>query len=219
MDRVRQRQNCANRSQAVSATRVSFLFAPGAGASASSPWMRAMKERLEALGPVTAFDYPYRIAGKKLPDRPPVLIEAHERALAKLRAERDGPVVLAGKSMGGRIGCHVAVNASEKPLVLVCFGYPLVSPGGAVRDEVLLALTTPVLFVQGTRDELCPLERLSDVRARMLAPNELFVVEDGDHSLAVTRTRLRARGQTQSDVDAAIVARVEDFVSARSNAG
>jgi predicted alpha/beta-hydrolase family hydrolase len=177
--------------------------------------MGAMKERLEALGPVTAFDYPYRIAGKKLPDRQPILIEAHERALAKLRAELDAPVVLAGKSMGGRIGCHVAVNAAEKPLALVCFGYPLVSAGGAVRDEVLLALTTPILFIQGTRDELCPLERLAHVRARMVAHNELFVVEDGDHSLAVTRSALRARGQTQSDVDSAVVARVRDFVSER----
>ena len=193
---------------------VSFLFAPGAGAPSSSSWMRAMHTRLQALGPVTAFDYPYMLAGKRTPDRQPVLIEAHERALAELRGRGATNVVLAGKSMGGRIGCHVAVKVEDKPRALVCFGYPLVSPAGAVRDEVLLALTTPVLFVQGTRDTLCPLDRLEAVRARMKAPNELFVIEEGDHSLAVTRTRLKARGETQDTVDAAIVARLSAFLGA-----
>lgn len=174
--------------------------------------MQAMQARLSTLGPVTAFDYPYRLAGKRAPDRQPVLIEAHERALAELRARGEASVVLAGKSMGGRIGCHVAVRALEKPRALVCFGYPLVSPGGKVRDQVLLELNTPILFVQGTRDTLCPLERLETVRARMQAPNELYVIEDADHSLAVTRTRLKARGETQDAVDDAILARVAQFL-------
>jgi predicted alpha/beta-hydrolase family hydrolase len=193
---------------------VSFLFAPGAGAPSTSAWMRAMQARLATLGAVTAFDYPYMLAGKRAPDRQPTLIEAHERALAELRAQGAASVVLAGKSMGGRIGCHVAVKVEDKPRALVCFGYPLVSPGGAVRDQVLLELTTPVLFVQGTRDTLCPLERLEAVRGRMRAPSELFVVEDGDHSLEVTRTRLKARGETQDTVDAAIIARVSAFLEA-----
>jgi hypothetical protein len=212
LDCVRQRKNAASRDQTLSAASVSFLFAPGAGAPSGSSWMRAMQERLSTLGPVTAFDYPYRLAGKRTPDRQPVLIEAHERALAELRARGAKRVVLAGKSMGGRIGCHVAVRAAEKPCALVCFGYPLVSPGGAVRDEVLLELTTPILFVQGTRDALCPLERLEAVRARMQARSELYVIDDADHSLAVTRTRLKARGETQESVDAAILARVAQFL-------
>lgn len=173
-----------------------------------------MQARLSALGAVTAFDYPYMLAGKRAPDRQPVLIEAHERALAELRARGATNVVLAGKSMGGRIGCHVAVKTEDKPRALVCFGYPLVSPGGAVRDQVLLQLETPILFVQGTRDTLCPLDRLDAVRARMRAPNELHVIEDADHSLAVTRPRLKAQGETQDTVDAAIVARVGAFLDA-----
>lgn len=176
--------------------------------------MRAMQARLETLGPVTPFDYPYMLAGKRTPDRQPVLIEAHERALSELRARGAKNVVLAGKSMGGRIGCHVAVKTEQRPRALVCFGYPLVSPGGAVRDQVLLELETPVLFVQGTRDTLCPLERLEVVRARMKAPNELLVIEEGDHSLAVTRTRLKTRGETQDSVDAGIVDRVRAFLDA-----
>src|SRR5205823_6277167 len=102
------------------------------------------------------------------------------------------PLVLVGKSMGSRIGCHVATT--DRASALVCLGYPLRAQGsGKIRDEVLLALKTPILFVQGTRDPLCPLELLSEVRERMTAENALHVVEGGDHSLLVTKTGLERR--------------------------
>ena len=170
--------------------------------------MLAWKERLARLGSVDAFDYPYQRAGKKSPDRPPVLVSAHRAELERLRSRHAGPIIAIGKSMGGRIGCHVAVeleqagaSASERPAALVCLGYPLVAPGGAVRDQVLLELGTPVLFVQGTRDPMCPLDRLAAVRERMRAPNELFVVDSGDHSLVAQKTRLRQLGVTQDELD------------------
>ncbi len=196
-----------------------FLFAPGAGAPSSSAWMQAWAKRLAALGSVHAFDYNYQRAGKKSPDRPPVLVATHRAALDELRAEQQGPIVLIGKSMGGRIGCHVALElaqakapAAERPAALVCLGYPLVAPGGAVRDQVLLELETPVLFVQGTRDAMCPLDRLAPVRARMKAPSELHVVDGGDHSLIASAGALRAQGITQKHVDQAIFAAIEAFV-------
>jgi uncharacterized protein len=183
-----------------------ILFAPGAGAPSSSGWMVAWKDRLSQLGHVSPFDYPYQRAGKKSPDRPPVLVATHRAELQRLRAETTGPLILIGKSMGGRIGCHLAVELeqapdSERPSALVCLGYPLVAPGGAVRDQVLVELKTPILFVQGTRDSMCPLERLAEVRARMQAPSELFVVEGGDHSLNVQKTLLKKQGLTQQEVD------------------
>ena len=200
-----------------------FLFAPGAGAPSSSAWMKAWAKRLEALGSVRAFDYDYQRAGKKAPDRPPVLIARHKAELELLRAEHAGPIVLIGKSMGGRIGCHLAVElaqaklpAEQRPAALVCMGYPLVAPGGAVRDEVLLALETPILFVQGTRDAMCPLDRLASLRERMQAPSELHVVEGGDHSLKASASALRAQGFTHKDVDQGIFAAIEAFVTARA---
>ncbi|HEY3500106.1 MAG TPA: alpha/beta fold hydrolase [Polyangiaceae bacterium] len=193
-----------------------IVLAPGAGAPSSSGWMRAMAERLAAFGRVEAFDYPYQIAGRRSPDRPPVLVAAHQEALARARSGHGGPFVLAGKSMGGRIGCHVAVESEPKPNALVCLGYPLVGQNGSVRDEVLLALRTPVLFVQGTRDALCPLERLEAVRSRMRAPNRLHVVEGGDHSLLVQRRALSAMGKTQADVDRAIDAAIGAFLTAEA---
>jgi len=189
------------------------VFAPGAGAPSSSAWMQRWARRLEAIGEVRRIDYPYMLSGKRSPDPLPKLIAAHRAAIAEARRGHDGPVVLAGKSMGGRVGCHVAL---EEPVsALVCLGYPLKGAGkkNAVRDEVLVALRTPVLFVQGTRDPLCPLDLLETTRARMTAKNELFVVEGGNHSLDVTATALKAQGATQEAVDARILETIRSFVA------
>jgi uncharacterized protein len=190
------------------------VFAPGAGAPSSSEWMRDWAERLSALGRVLPFDYPYMLAGRRSPDRQPVLVAAHREAYERARAEHPGPVVLAGKSMGSRMGCHVAVEAETKPAALVCFGYPLVGQNGKLRDEALRALATPILFIQGTRDPLCPLPRLEALLPELSAPHELHVVDGGDHSLLVTKAALRARGEAQSDVDARILDAVARFLNA-----
>ena len=114
--------------------------------------------------------------------------------------------------MGGRIGCHVALE--EKVDGLICLGYPLCAMGdrAKLRDEVLRALDTPILFVQGTRDTLCPLELLEGVRTRMKAPNILHVVDGGDHSLVVGKRQLQADGETQEDVDRRILETIARFV-------
>jgi predicted alpha/beta-hydrolase family hydrolase len=196
---------------ALTGPRPSFLFAPGAGAPSTSGWMAGWRKRLGALGPVSAFDYPYMRAGRKSPDRLPVLVAAHREALAALRAKARGPIFLVGKSMGGRVGCHLAL---ETPVAgLICLGYPLRSGAtGALRDEVLVALRTPILFVQGTRDPLCPLETLAEVRARMTTPSTLEVIEGGDHSLAVSAAVRKATGTTQADADARILRAIARFV-------
>ena len=187
-----------------------IVLAPGAGAPSSSPWMKRLAARLSAFGAIEAFDYPYQLAGRRAPDRREVLVKAHLEALERARAAHPGRrTVLVGKSMGSRMGCHVAVALDDKPAALVCLGYPLAGRGPE-REGVLLELTTPILFVQGTRDALCPLEALERVRQRMSAPNDLFVVEDGDHSLHPRKRGLAARGQTdatvEADIDRAIAA-------------
>ncbi len=189
-----------------------LLFAHGAGAGTGHPWMQAWIERLSALGHLHAFDYPYMAAGRKSPDRLPRLIEAHREALTEARGRRRGRTFLLGKSMGSRVGCHLALEAPVDGLV--CFGYPLKGAGksGKLRDQVLLALETPILFIQGTRDNLCPLERLEDVRKKMRAPSRLFVVEDGDHSLRVAKRALKAHSETQDDVDGRILGAVRAFL-------
>ena len=175
--------------------------------------MQGWARRLETLGSVVSFDYPYMLERRKRPDPQPKLIEAHRAALAAARgAHREQSVVLAGKSMGGRIGCHVALE--ERVSALICFGYPLKGAGSRaqLRDQVLVELETPVLFVQGTRDALCPLDLLEQVRKRMHAPNELELVEGGDHSLSVSKSVLAKAGEQQADVDQRILTAVTRFV-------
>jgi len=174
--------------------------------------MAAFARLLGSIGPVQPFDYLYALEGRRRPDRLPKLIETHQAALARLRASQGDPIVLAGKSMGGRVGCHVALVDPVE--AVICFGYPLCAAGdrSKLRDQVLMELTTPVLFLQGTRDPLCPLDLLEGVRKRMRAPSALHVVEEGDHSLIVSKTALKARGSTQEAVDSAMQAAIAAFL-------
>jgi predicted alpha/beta-hydrolase family hydrolase len=190
-----------------------FLFAPGAGAPSSHPWMQHWAQRLGTLGPVQTLDYPYMVEGGKRPDPLPKLIEAHRAALHRLRESQPGPVVLIGKSMGSRIGCHLSL--SESVTALVCFGYPLCGAGDPtkLRDKVLRELSTPILFIQGTRDKLCPLELLQPLRSEMKTATELHLVEEGDHSLLVTRRWLKAHAETQDDVDQRVLKAIQQFLA------
>jgi uncharacterized protein len=164
------------------------------------------------IGDVRTFDYDYMREGRRRPDPPPLLIAAHRQALRHAGKDETQPVILIGKSMGGRIGCHVALE--ESVAGLVCLGYPLCGAGDPkrLRDKVLRELRTRILFVQGTRDSLCPLDLLENVRKEMKAPNFLHIVEGGDHSLQVTKTQLKNAGETQDEVDERALATITEFV-------
>jgi uncharacterized protein len=195
-----------------------FLFAPGAGAPSTHPWMQKWKKYLQTIGEVRLFDYDYMREGRKRPDSLPQLIAAHRSALVEAREDSAGPKFLIGKSMGGRIGCHVSLE--EKVAGLICLGYPLCAMGDRtkLRDKVLRELETPILFIQGTRDHLCPLDLLEEVRSQMKAPNELYVVEGGDHSLRMAKRGLQSAGNTQDNVDQMILGRIINFITRRASA-
>src|SRR5437762_2842004 len=190
-----------------------ILLAPGAGAASSHPWLQEWKKRLSGIGAVETFDYDYMREGRKRPDPLSRLIAVHREALAKAREKHIGAkTFLIGKSMGGRVGCHVSLE--DKVDGLICLGYPLCAMGDRtkLRDEVLRALSTPILFVQGTRDSLCPLDLLERVRAEMKTQNVLHVVEGGDHSLRVPKRQLQATGRTPEDIDQQIFEAIAGFV-------
>ena len=190
-----------------------LLFAPGAGAPSSHPWIQDWRKRLSEIGHVETFDYDYMREGRKRPDPLPRLLAVHREALVKAREKhRSARTFLIGKSMGGRVGCHLSLE--EKVDGLICLGYPLCAMGdrSKLRDEVLRALTTPILFVQGTRDWLCPLDLLERVRAEMKAPNFLHTVEGGDHSLRVPKSQLQGTSKTQEDIDQQILNGIGKFV-------
>ena len=172
--------------------------------------MQRWKQRLTQIGEVETFDYDYMREGRKRPDRLPQLLAAHRQSLAAVRARTSGPIILIGKSMGGRIGCHVSLE--EKVSGLICLGYPLCAMGDRtkLRDQVLRDLRTPILFAQGTRDSLCPLDLFEKARAEMTAANFLHLIEGGDHSLLVRKKDLGSK--TQDNVDQGIAKAISDFV-------
>ena len=175
--------------------------------------MQDWKNRLSEIGEIETFDYDYMRKGRKRPDPLPQLIARDREALSQARERHpSGLTILIGKSMGGRVGCHVSLEENVEGLV--CLGYPLCAMGDRtkLRDEVLRALTTRILFVQGTRDSLCPLNLLEQVRAQMKAPNFLHIVEGGDHSLRVPKRQLQLKRETQEDVDQKILDAIAGFV-------
>jgi uncharacterized protein len=196
-----------------------FVFAHGAGAPSSHPWMQRWIKRLAAIGKVSAFDYPYMKGPGKRPDSLPKLVEAHREALGLARQKHSGPIVLIGKSMGGRIGCHLALE--EEVAAVICLSYPLCGGGNPakLRAEVLRKLSTPILFVQGTRDRLCPLDLLEGVRQEMKAINKLHIVQGGDHSLLVTQAQLKSSGATQDSVELEILQAIRSFLDTTPSPG
>src|SRR3954467_1700182 len=99
--------------------------------------MQTWKRHLSDIGEVETFDYDYMREHRRRPDRLPQLIAAHRAALLEARSAQEAPVVLIGKSMGGRIGCHLSLE--ENVNALICLGYPLCGGGDPtkLRDKVL----------------------------------------------------------------------------------
>jgi hypothetical protein len=165
-----------------------LVLAHGAGAGQKSPWMVKAAKSIAATGVTCAtFDFPYIAAGRKVPDRAPVL-EAHWREMLAEAKTTFGklPLFIGGKSMGGRIASHIASQGVEGVRALVFFGYPLHPPGNPDkrRDGHLAQITQPMLFIQGSSD---PFGNEAEMAALIpaLPRAELEVVPGGDHSFKV----------------------------------
>jgi predicted alpha/beta-hydrolase family hydrolase len=166
------------------------LLAHGAGADLEAPALVAVAEALADRGiPSLRFNYPYRDAGRRAPDRPAVLLAATRAAAADLAARtRLDPdrLVVGGRSMGGRY-CSLVVADADDPLPalgLLLLGYPL-HPAGkpeSPRVEHLGRITVPTLFVSGTRDALGARDALRRAARRVRGPVSWHWVETGDHS-------------------------------------
>jgi len=132
-------------------------------------------------------DFPYRAAGKKVPDKPEVLMAAVKKEAAALAADsrlRPGRVFAGGRSMGGRI-CSMAVAGGMPAAGLVLVSYPLHPPGrpDRMRTEHFGRLGVPCLFISGTRDAFGTPAELEAAVALIPGKVTLSWVEGGDHGL------------------------------------
>jgi predicted alpha/beta-hydrolase family hydrolase len=180
-----------------------LILAHGAGSDMRSPFLSFVHEALAMRGVTTVkFNFPYMEAGGKAPDPPPRLMHAWRSVIQRVRADvNPRALFLGGKSMGGRIASMVAARG-EPVAGLVLLGYPL-QPAGrpdVMRSEHLARLTSPVLFIQGSRDRLCNLDLLRGVLANMPAPVTLHVIEDGDHSFKVPKRTGKTERQVWDEI-------------------
>lgn len=165
------------------------LLAHGAGADMHAATLVAFTNALSVSGVASLrFRYPYRSAGKKVPDRPPVLLEATRRAVDELARRTRLPVdrlVIGGRSMGGRY-CSMIAADPDDPVIslgLVLLGYPLHAMGKPEkeRSEHFSRLTMPVLFVSGTRDSLAGKPALTKAARKVKGRRAFHWIDSADH--------------------------------------
>jgi uncharacterized protein len=178
-----------------------IVLAHGAGAGMSHPFMSKLAGELASFGIATLrYQFPYMERRRRVPDRPNVLTAAVVAAVhAAITAAPDLPLLAGGKSMGGRMTSQAAAQRPlEKVAGLIFFGFPLHPPNrpDAKRADHLAKVTTPMLFLQGTRDNLADLTLLKPVCAKLGSLSTLHIIENADHSFHMPKTS----GKTDADV-------------------
>lgn len=163
-----------------------LLLFPGAGSASDHPSLLAIEAAVAPMRCARA-DFPYRKAGRKAPDRAPVLLQTVRDEAAALAATGHGPLVLGGRSMGGRM-CSLAVGDEADPLPaagLVLISYPLHPPGrpDSLRVEHFPRLHLPCLFVSGTKDTFGTPDELTRWTATIPGPVTHHWVQGKGHDL------------------------------------
>ncbi|HEX9109669.1 MAG TPA: alpha/beta family hydrolase [Longimicrobiales bacterium] len=184
--------------------RALLVFGHGAGAGMRHPFMEAVSRRLAERGVATLrYQFPYMERRQARTDSPAVAAATVRAACDVARSEAPGlPLVAGGKSFGGRM---TSTAQAEAPLPgvrgLIFFGFPLHPPKrpATTRAEHLARVTVPMLFLQGTRDDLADLQLIRGVTGE-LATATLHVVEGADHSFAVLKRSGRAAGDVLDEL-------------------
>ncbi|HEU0181841.1 MAG TPA: alpha/beta family hydrolase [Agromyces mariniharenae] len=191
-----------------------IVVAHGAGAGMEHPFMSGFTRAMHDLGSATLrFNFPYREAKRRFPDRPPVAIATWRAALAAA-AERAGaaePIWASGKSFGGRMA-SMAVADGMPAAGLIYLGYPLHPPGRPekARDEHLPGITAPMLFLQGRNDPFAiPYEQLDEVVARIGPTATLEWIDEANHSFEV-----KGRKRPAAEIGASLAPRTAAFMAA-----
>lgn len=194
-----------------------LVLGHGAGAGMAHPFLDQIAALL-AVNNVATFRYqfPYMERGRRMPDRPPVLIATVRAAVQAACEVADGlPLFAGGKSLGGRITSLAAAEESLPEVRgLVFLAFPLHSSGKVSVDRAkhLAAAGLPMLFMQGTRDKLADLHLLAPVCQRLGAT--LHVISGADHSFSM----LKRSGRSDSEVRTELAEVIARWMALRASA-
>lgn len=192
----------------------SVVVAHGAGNDREHPLIVTMSQGLAEAGFLTLrFNFLYREKGRRAPDPQHKLVLTWQYVYEFLKGHpvyRANNIVVAGKSMGGRVASQMVADGLLPANRLIFLGYPLHPPGKKerMRDAHLYNIRIPMLFLVGTRDPLCDLVQLRSVLGRLEAPSDLEPIEGGDHSFRVRKSA----DTTQQEVYDGILVRTVDWL-------
>jgi predicted alpha/beta-hydrolase family hydrolase len=185
--------------------RACFVFAHGAGAGMTHPFMAKVAAGLGERGIATLrYQFPYMEKGSKRPDQPSIAHTAVRAAVAEAARCCGGlPLIAGGKSFGGRMTSQAQAIA---PLAgvhgLAFFGFPLHPAGKPSNDRAkhLAEVHVPMLFLQGTRDALAELKLIEPVVKGLGSSATLHLVRDADHSFHVLARSGRNDGEVMDEI-------------------
>jgi predicted alpha/beta-hydrolase family hydrolase len=204
------------------APEAAYVLAHGAGAGMTHPFMARTAAGLAARHIATLrYQFPYMERGSKRPDQPKVAHAAVRAAVAEaVRTWPALPLIAGGKSFGGRMTSQ-AQAAAPLPGVagLVFLGFPLHAAGkpSIERAQHLAAIKIPMLFVQGTRDEMADVSLIESTVGALGARATLHWVQDGDHSFRVPARSGRDPSQVLDGVFNAIQRWLERVLEAAAS--
>ncbi len=195
--------------------RALLVLAHGAGAGMRHAFMQQFAEALAREGVASLrYEFPYMAAGRRRPDPPAVATAAVRRAVADAHERTpDLPVFAGGKSFGGRMTTTAAAAEPLDVRGLVLVGFPLhtAKRPGTERARHLEAVTSPMLFLQGTRDALADLDLLRPVLTALGERARLHVEDGADHGFHV----LKRSGRTEDEVLASLARATSAWINER----
>jgi predicted alpha/beta-hydrolase family hydrolase len=188
-----------------SKARACFVFAHGAGAGMSHPFMEQIAAGLYGRGIATLrYQFPFMEKGSKRPDRPAIAHAAVRAAVAEARKRCRGiPVIAGGKSFGGRMTSQAqAIEPLEGVLGLAFLGFPLhpSAKPSIARAEHLSKIWLPMLFVQGTRDKLADPALLVPVLKKLGRKASAHMIDQADHAFHVPARSGRDDGDVVTEI-------------------
>jgi len=197
--------------QAPTGSRACYVLAHGAGAGMAHPFMTAIANELATRGVASLrYQFPYMENGSKRPDAPKIAHAAVRAAVGEAgRLLPQLPLVAGGKSFGGRMTSQAQAAA---PLAnvrgLAFLGFPLhpAKQPSSDRARHLSDVQVPMLFLQGTRDELADLQLVQDLAGTLGPRATLELIIDADHSFHVRKS--------SGSTDAQVIGHLADLLAA-----